>query len=323
LHDRLLPVCVQPFADESGMGCCLRAAAHNACSLSQLRRLLGVGENEQFKHIHSERLSQATGIHAGWLAHALPTVVGYGAGARLTCYGHSFRSRMAFRTRVPQVCWACIRQFGYAKASWDLGLSTVCTVHECDLTDRCQTCGASLRWDRPDINWGHCGHGVATPPASRADASQCTGLQSILDASLMCEPVRHNLAGAGLFEWLDGLSPNGWTDLVMAFGSQANALVAPPRGSFSRHHSTDSARQIASTGWLRLNAWAQGEISHPTMRDLVAEPPLLGLLLEPATDLDQRIGNRIYSLLFGDARSSALRRENPALAQMSLFEDMP
>lgn len=323
MHDRLLPVAVKPFPDESGMGCCLRAAAHNACSLSQLRRLLGVGENEQFKRIHSERLSQATGIHAEWLAQALPTVVGSGAGARLTCYGHAFRSRMAFRTRVPQICWACIRQCGYAKASWDLSLSTICTVHGCELTDRCQTCNAALRWDRPDINWGHCGHVVAPPHASRTDASQCAAFQSILDASLTRTPVQPNLAAAGLFEWLDGLSPNGWMDLLMAFGAQADALVTPPRGSFSRHPSTASARRIASTGWLRLTAWTHGDISDSTMRDLVAEPPLLGLLLEPATDLDLRIGNRIYSLLFGDARSSALRRENPALAQMSLFEDMP
>lgn len=323
MHDRLLPVGVEPFADESGMGCCLRAAAHNVCSLSQLRRLLGVGENEQFKRAHSERLSQATGIHAGWIAQALPTVVGSGAGARLMCYGHAFRSRVAFRTRRPQVCWECLMQFGYAKASWDLGLSTTCTLHECDLRDRCPTCNSALRWDRPDINWGHCGHVVAKPAVSRAGSSQCANFQSILEASFARTPVHSNLASTGLFPWLDGLSPNGWMDLMMAFGAQENALVPPPRGCFSRHHSTTSAQRIASTGWARLIAWAQGELSPQGVQDLLAEAPLLGLLLEPTTDADLRIGSRIYTLIYREVRSRALRRENPALAQMNLFEDIP
>lgn len=323
MHDRFLPVRVKPFADESGMGCCLRAAAHNACSLSQIRRLLGVGDNEQFKSAHSARLSLTTGVDAQWLDQALPTVVGSGAGARLTCYGHSFRSRAAFRTKNPQICWACLRQFGFAKASWDLGLSTVCTIHECDLTDRCQTCNAALRWDRPNMDWGHCGHAVAKPAARHTEAPHFFALQSLLEASVARRSVMSHLADAGLFTWLDGLSPNGWMDLVMAFGAQEGALSVPVRGYFARQHTTISAKRIASTGWQRLLAWAQGDVSLPVTRNLIAEKPLLGLLLEPATDADLRIGNRVYTMLYGETRTMALFRGNPALAQMSLFEDTP
>lgn len=302
------------------MGCCLRAASKNACSLAQIRRLLEVGENEQFKGIHAERLGRLTGINVAWLTQALPCVVGVGAGARVRIYGHDFRSRAALRLRKPQICWICIRQYGYTKASWDLGLSTVCTEHQCSLIDRCPRCQLALRWDRPDIIWGHCGHAIASPPSAHSECGKLLAFQTILEESLAHRTPLAQLQAIGAFQWLDGLSPNGWMDVLTAFGVQHAPSSVPKKGTFSRQHTSDSAHSVVSRGWERFTAWMNGYVEIQDLRETISEAPLLGLLLEPSTDLDQRIGYRIYAAIFGEELSRSLRKRNSGLAQLSLFE---
>ncbi len=301
------------------MGFCLRSASENVSSLSQIRRLLGVGENEQFKQSHAARLSRLTGASEAWLIYALPERAGKGAGRRYQCYGHAFRAPTALRARNPQVCPLCIHHHGYAMAVWDLGLSTTCLEHGNCLVDQCPTCHRMLRWDRPSLLWGHCTHAITANFIGTEAPGVTRSFQALIETSLKNESTYSLLEESLLPRWLDGLSPSGWTDLMMAFGTIEERFQVPADGTYTRLHRSESALSIVTRGFERLVTWSRTCASISTTTDLIAFAPLQGLLLEPAGDADLQIGQRLCEAIYGVDISQKLRTRNPALAQMSLF----
>lgn len=60
--------------------------------------------------------------------------------------------RIHLRMHSPQICPACIREFGYAKSFWDLRVATTCHIHQVSLTDTCPGCNKLIRWLRPSLS---------------------------------------------------------------------------------------------------------------------------------------------------------------------------
>lgn len=319
LRDHCLPLSVNPFEDESGMGLCLRATTKNGGRLSALRRVLQIGEHEQFKQAHAPFLSQVLGIDHEILSRILPSMTGKGAGVRVGCYGHQFRMKAMLRTRNPQICAMCIREHGYARAEWDISLSSVCLEHDVGLVEHCPRCHARIRWDRPAMDWGHCGHQLAVASTNEAIDRDHQMAQSILNAALWGRQAGEVIAVAGFFPWLAGLSLDGWGNILWAAGIRDRPQGPVPKGTFARTPSTCFSRQLVAQGMKRLVAWSRGELATAEMAALTSEAPLIGAVLRPATTADREITLCMYSMLFGDGAGEALKRRLPNSMQLELF----
>jgi len=319
LLDAHLPIRIAPNDDESGLGFCLRLAHSNGGTLPSLRRALGVSQREAIKRGHAPALARLAGLDTEALSALLPASHGRGAGTRLTCYGSRFRSRSAVRQRRPQLCPMCVWTHRYAKADWDLSLSTVCLEHCCYLIDRCPKCGAAIRWERPAIEWGHCGHSLGGSRQCAPAAEEHRLTQAILSAALAQRSVEVLLDSAGLFPWFTKLSVDGWMNLILAVGLATDRCAVPARGVFGRVPATDFAREVVCRGMRRLVAWSRSSLSSSELVDFVTEVPLIGMIVEPSGECDREIFMRVFSTLYGSKAVDQLKRSRLVLAQLDLF----
>lgn len=318
--DLHLPIRFAPLKGESGLGYCLRLAQANAGSLVDLRRAMGMKEREAFRHKHTSALAQLAEVDVTHIGEILPQSLGRGAGTRLSCYGHRFRSRTALRLRFAQVCPVCVNTYRYTRADWDLSLSAVCVEHKCHLVDRCQECTAALRWERSAIQWGHCGHLLSGSQKPVSVASQNLLAQSILSMRLAHESVEQLLASAGLFPWLAMLSVDGWMNLLLAFGLGRYRWEVAAPGTFGKVPSTGNACDVVGRGMERLIAWSQSSVTSEEIAHFVMDVPLIRLIFEPSGAYDREIFIRTFSRLYGKTALDGLKRNHLALRQMSLFE---
>lgn len=318
--DSYLPIRLAPHEDESGLGYCLRLAHANGGAFSSLRRALGMAERESFKQWHAPAMARLAGLDASVLRAILPASIGRGGGTRLSCYGSRFRSRSALRLRRPQLCPVCVRTQRYAKAEWDLSLSTVCLQHHCDLIDRCPRCRAAIRWERSAIEWGHCGHSLGGSMQGAQVEEENRLAQAILSARLAHQSVEALLDSAGLFPWLAKLSVDGWMHLIRAVGLLMDRCAVPARGTFGMVPTADSAREVVGRGMWRLVAWSQSSLASRELADFSTEVPMIGMILEPSGECDREIFLRVFSCLYGRKALNQLERSRVGLSQMRLFE---
>lgn len=316
-----LPIRFAPLEGESGLGYCLRLANANGGGLANLRRALGMKELEAFRQWHAPALARLAGVEASRLGKLLPQAVGRGAGTRFSCYGNRFRSRSALRLRFAQVCPVCVSTYRYAKAEWDLSFSAVCVEHRCVLMDRCPKCNAAVRWERPAIEWGHCGHHLGGTRQVPQVADQNLLAQAILSMRLAHDSVEELLVSAGLFPWLGQLSVDGWMNLFLAFGLGCDRWAVAAPGTFGKVPATGFASDVVGRGMGRLIAWSQSILASEELAHFVNDVPLVGLIVEPSGECDRAIILRTFSMLHGSKAVDRLKRSHLSLGQMGLFED--
>lgn len=319
--DVQLPIRFAPLVGESGLGYCLRLAHANGGGLVNLRRALGMKDREAFRQWHAPALARLVEVGKSDLGWILPQAVGRGAGTRLSCYGSRFRSRSALRLRFAQVCPACVSTYRFSKAEWDLSFSAVCVEHRCNLIDRCPKCNAAIRWERPSIEWGHCGHLLGGLQQVGQMADQSLLAQAILSMRLGHECVEGLLVEAGLFPWLAKLSVDGWMNLLLAFGLGCDRWAVARPGIFGKIPTTGFARDVVRRGMERLIAWSQSILDSEELAHFVIDVPLVRLIVEPSGEFDREILLRTFSMLYGSKAADQLKRCHPGLGQLSLFED--
>lgn len=311
-HSDLLPMAVAPNQGESGQGFMLRMASSNGISLSRLRQLVGMTENETFSAKHENQLFGLVGLAGHTSSELLPRRL---RGGGIICYGHRFRVKTLLRFRRPQVCPACIRETRCCAAHWDLSLSVLCLRHRCFLQDFCPKCHAAIRWNRPSIEWGHCKHYLGWVVAEEDIPQELISFQQITEDLLSDqEPDFSDLAFL-----CHGLSLDAWCNLLWAVGLMAGPNATPLRTVSAAAPSCVSARAILLRAAGRLQRAVNSGPNLSELAHVVTEAPLVGTILNPSNERDRSIVLTWYRLIFGGREEAMLIRRHRSLSQMNLF----
>lgn len=314
-----LPVAIEPFADESGMGFCLRAAAKNGVGLSDLSQMIALGPKVQFSRSHAHALAQVLGIDERALSNMLPSESRRKNIGPFACYGLTLKKRAALRGLRPQVCPECLKQYGYTRALWDLSLSTVCLEHQVGLSDCCPKCLAPLRWHRKAVHWGHCGHQLIQSDATATLGSGCLKAQVIFERKWRSESVADVLSSEGLFPWFDALTVDGWLSLIYMFGVQSPSRASAQAGALNRVPSCEEARKLIEQAMFRLRGWCGGGMASSATADLLCESSIKAGIFLAVTPADRDVMTQIFLDVFGSAALVKLQRQQPGLWQLPLF----
>jgi TniQ len=319
LFDAHVPLKVEPHFDESGHGYCLRAGTVNGVNLQGLKRLLKLGAGVTLRSEHAEILGALLQVDTHRLAHTLPTPFRGSKGLGAQYFGHRFLTKNHLRTRNPQVCPECLRSGGYCRAVWDLSISTICERHDRYLLDHCLDCGQQIRWHRPSVDVGHCGHYLSKKSTAEKSASELHEIQSLIDSifarGLIDAPAHHQ----GIPHDLVGMSIDGLTTLTFAFGVLPEPYAVVPYAVHQRSLTSAYVQEVATRGLIRLKGM-YGEDSAPAQnRELVAEALLLRLVLLPANDGDRAVGLQMATALYGESVVEGWAKRYPELSQLRLF----
>lgn len=86
-----------------------------------------------------------------------------------TFFGHEISNKF-LNLNSPRLCPICISEKQIINAHWDINLITACSIHGCELIDRCPKCTKPLTWDRSKISECKCGfdlRNIEVKPASK------------------------------------------------------------------------------------------------------------------------------------------------------------
>ncbi|WP_267895845.1 TniQ family protein [Paracidovorax avenae] len=311
-HSNLLPLLLAPTNGESGVGFLLRMASANGITMQKLRQLAGMSKSETFTAKHESRLLSLIGLAGLGAPQLLPQRT---TGRGLICYGHRFRQGVMLRFRRPQFCPACVREARICAAHWDLSLSIVCLRHACLLQDFCPTCRAAVRWDRPSVEWGHCKHFLGGPAISNGISQDLFAIQKITEDLLNHQTPNFSPIGL-IYPWL---SLDAWCSFMWALGLIEVPGSPPRRTVITRVPSSLDARNFVARAVERLNACKATGRGIADLESVVAEAPLLGIILDPSNECDRAVGLSLYESIFGGRQLAALVRQHRELSQMHLF----
>lgn len=313
-----LPLKIEPYLDESGLGFCLRAVNRNGSNLYALRRLMGVSATAQLRRSHAPVLAGLFDVSESWLQNALPD--GHSVSAKMRRYlGSTFFAHNHLRSKCPQVCARCVQRHGYCRSLWDLSMTTVCLQHRCQMVDRCQKCLQALRWDRPSVDVGHCGHYIAPMKEEPAIDPELFRFQELLERIANRDRV---LQSGGRRDWdalLSKMSLGGLCMLVAAFGSMERPLNPLHTSQSSRGKGCADWHVIVLRGLRRLRSFELGESKELNLSDVVARPFLMRLLNRHAEHRDQQVALNILERLFGVLPDRKMHEAFPYLGQLTLF----
>lgn len=292
----------------------LRVASANAISMAKLRQLAGMGDNETFGAHHESALLSLVSAVASHSVNLLPSGARRGVGG-ISCYGHQFRLRSMLRGRRPQACLACIRDFGFCRANWDLSASILCLLHRCPLEDQCPSCGSRLRWNRPAVEWGHCQHFLGREADMRNMPATLFIAQQITDDLFRGDEPDFSPLGLSC----PGISLDAWISLLWALGALKTPSATPRRGTFISSPNAVDARELVIRATARIPQFLTGEMGFGRLADEVAEAPLVGTILNPVGRNDRALALGWYAAIYGKRHADALLRRHRGIAQMSLF----
>jgi hypothetical protein len=319
LSDFVFSTALDIYNDESGLGYCLRAASQNGGRLISLKSLVGIGACERFKSDHAHRIARLFNVDEAVLGNKLPRDVKRQP-IKTYCYGQAFRSLGSLRSRRPQICPVCISVMPYLKDSWDIGLSTCCLIHKVRLVDCCLKCGASVRWDRPSVAWGHCGHHLGGDGTKASNALLIA--QHLFENTLRPCSTHKRMLGGQLLCVLSFLTLDGLIQVLSAFGILERAWAAILPGGLLRCPSSTDAAALVERAIQRVQILGNDLDARGGICSLIAEVPLLTLMIDPASCADRDVSMGLYEMLFGFDALEKIRRRYPELRQMRLFEGL-
>lgn len=312
-----LPLRFDPFPDESGLGYCLRVLSRNGTDFHGLRRLLRISEATPFNRSHALEMAKFFQVSIPWLQDAFPESHKVRKGAR-SFFSHQVFAHNHLRIHSPQVCVRCIHRYGYCRGAWELSLGSVCSEHRCTLTICCQECGQALRWDRPSIDVGHCGHYIKPGADQKTVTDELLDWQNfvnrkfLLDGNFVCENSP---------SWQRILQPmtlGGMFIVVTAFGCIENALTPLHSGISVKNLNPSDWQAITQRAIQRLNS-IEGGGSSQNLSGLVAQPLLLRLLQAHMDTADQQTVLSLLLKVFNVEVDRHLLGKFPHLGQQRLF----
>ena len=306
-----------PFPDESGLGFCLRASSLNGTDLFALHRLIGVKQTTQFKRGHAAALARVLHVDLGWLQQGLQETHRIQTGHQ-NYFGHRMYAFNHLRTRWPQVCAKCIHQYGYCRAVWDLSLSTVCVEHGCNLTTCCGQCREALRWNRPSIDVGHCGHYIKHDPDQLSITDDLMRWQRFIDAKFKSGRNLKEVPAADGEKMLQPMTLGGAFMVVTAFGVTEKPLMPIRSGMAIKKMSPHDWQIIIKRALDRICMMESPGVAEP-LSSVVAEPFLMRLLDGHASTADQQTVLRCLDRIFKVKLDRTLLAKYPFIGQQSLF----
>ncbi|PIF89391.1 TniQ protein [Acidovorax sp. 62] len=311
-HCEPLPIALEPYIGESGIGFLLRLASTNGINMHKLRQLVGMTEIETFTAKYADDVFALAGLAGKDQFELLPQ---WTRGGGACCYGHRFRVRTMLRFRRPQFCPACIRETRRCAAHWDLSVSVVCLRHQCFLQDHCPTCRKQIRWNRPSVEWGHCKHLLAGGAFQGDVPKMLLSVQRITEDLMKKQPT--DFSSVGLF--CQSLSLDAWGSFLWALGVIESPYAVPTPAVITKAPSSSEARSIVLRAVTRLRSCFEKGGRFSDLAPEVAAAPLVGTILDPAGDLDRTVFLNWFGAIFGEREVAALVRRHRVLSQMSLF----
>jgi hypothetical protein len=319
--DVVLPISLLPFEDESGLGYCLRAIAQNGANLHSLRKLLDIQPLKQITSTNAPVLSRLFGCDKDWLEKLLPSA------ERTKPYrrdfnGHRWYSRNHLRMQRPQICSRCIHTNGYCKAIWEVSMGLVCIEHSCLLIDSCTKCKQPLRWDRPRIDVGHCGH-ILTTPADFEIPTTLINLQLHIEKKFNAAHDSEIKTDNKSSSFLDRLSLSGLHAFITAFGAKSRPYETTPTSIRSQVFRCEQWFEIICRGLDRIEKSELGLISNDELSHLIVESMLIKLVHNHEPTTDQRLAIELLSKFFDRKVTSNFYGKLRHLSQLELFDEVP
>jgi len=315
--DAVLPVSIEPYDDESGMGYCLRVISCNGASLHALRRLVEVEEIRRFTTKNAKSLSRVFQRSPEWLETALPSAEKTKP-YRRDYFGQRWFSRNHLRTQNPQVCIRCIHAKGYCRAIWDVSIGTVCLEHRCRLLDFCTQCRKPLRWDRPRIDVGHCGHLLTTPPETQA-SSNLFELQSFLEQKFYTSVGVGDVPNCNYSSLLNRLSLSGIHSVIVGFGLRQRPLEVMHSTVRIKTYQCDEWAAIVERGLVRLTHFKADPSTQSQLSELVVENLLEQMVLNHESVHDQKAALALIEQIFKKKIRAEFGSPLAHLSQLELF----
>jgi hypothetical protein len=318
-HDRTLVVPIEPMDDESGSGFILRLTERNCMSPTEMRRLIGAPAERPILRRHVRALALLSKVDPSRLMHKFPDQIRPVAGSGCNFWGHSLRFPTFIRWTRPQVCPLCVAQRQMCLGEWDFSCSSVCLEHDVALIDACPTCGLSLRWERPAIEWCKCRNYLGRV---RTDAELPTGelreMQLIFRSFFRGEPLPPIS-----FDWPfgDGMTLNGWLSMIEAFCSVSLSYKQPRHSAFSHLQSSSSTRALLSLAYQRVAMFSRpASRVDESLKCLIAEAPLMRLIRDGEVDADRVAAMNVYRFAVGEKALESVLRGTRRGLQLPLFE---
>lgn len=313
-----LPLKLEPFPAESGLGYCLRGVSRNGADFHALRRILGVCDSAQFTHAHAPMLSALLGASIEWLRLSLAESSGLARGVR-SCYGHTVYAHNHLCVNRPKICAHCIRQTGYCRAIWDFSMSTVCLEHACTLIDHCQKCKQRLRWERPSIEVGHCGHYLLPALPSERIPAELLEWQASLESAFADRRAPPLCMTGDLYSLIHCMSLGGACALASAFGSLERPLSPWHTGQTIKSRTAQEWQRIVLRSIPRMQNCALSQGNGRDISGVIAQPMLMRLLQASANSVDYQIALNLLERIFDIHLDRRLRGLYPHIGQQQLF----
>lgn len=282
-----LPVASPLHHDESGNGYALRMAVANGIPFSELAGLVASPGHRYMPAKAAPILAYLFGGSSVEIQRAIPKHRVSNGKTRVAFMGHTLNRSYLVRHTWPQVCPACLCEYGYAKALWDLAMSVACEIHRVVLVDRCNMCDRRLSWRRPSLNACWCGHTLSELPGIVAgDDAYMWSLQL---ARLLAAEVVHGRSDG--FVFLNGLDFDMCQRLVRACGLSAlyeGKSVQP--GTLVRQRSSPEMLHVVVLGLQRCEQLMEGAANEELVGDdlFEAADDALVALLNSRFGLKQR-----------------------------------
>jgi TniQ len=315
--EAVMPIALQAYPDESGVGFCLRSINANGATLHGLRRLVGIENIGSFTSKHAVVLARIFQAPSSWFEKALPSFE-RSSPYRRDLYGHRWFYRNHLRSINPQVCIECIHLKGYCRAVWDVTLATVCSEHKCYLVDLCAQCAKPLRWDRPSVDVGHCRH--VLKQASRVRVTQeILDFQDVLESHFQSNDDVSALVTHFLHRELVGLSLSGLLTVVVAFGFMTKPYESVHSTVRSKSFSPAEWSRVVERALPRLQMFFDSSFEPSRLAPLVIESLLENMACNHDSVVDQSFAIRSLAKLFDRKISAHWGTRFEHLSQLPLF----
>lgn len=234
--------------------------------------------------------------------------------------GHFISRPYLLRHLRPQLCPACIFEFGYARSLWDFSLVAACHYLQCMLIDQCPDCARRIQWTRPSLQCCTCGFVWRRMELQRLNNSHpCVQFARSVDRQLQPSPDEVAPETDQVTMFLANLSLDTAFRIIWIFGIKDCASDTVSTGISRTIVRTRHACRFTERAYMRLSGcltensepahWIMEEIHMPSLYKLARE-------LENAADL-QNIGLLLSRIGISTRRNQM--RLHGRFHQLSLF----
>lgn len=316
-NEAMMPISVDPYVDESGVGYCLRAICANGATLHGLRRLVEIDNIGRFTTKNAKTLCRVLNQSVEWFEISLPTPERTKP-SRRDYFGHRWFTRNHLRTQNPQVCTQCIHAKGYCRAIWDVSIATVCVEHQCRLVDSCFQCRKPLRWDRPRIDVGHCGHLMKSEPAELV-ASELIEFQTFLEDKFHSGNGIRRDHQSYAFSSLKTLSLSGVHSVIASFGFMKKPFEVIHSTIRTKTYGRDEWAEIILRGLIRLDQFEKFMQMNECHSEVIVESLIEHMALNHESVHDQKFALLLLDKIFKRKLNVEFSGPLQRLSQLELF----